>query len=147
MNGIVPGYWTTSGLIHFINQPTRFLRTSGKTGITTHAHTAAYMLVCFCIFCILLHLHFFSLTYTHTYKTLGVWQSHTHWLFPLLFYCLSATCNQSGTYPCCVVLLERESPLCSQPTTKHLPETSISQPAHHRHTHTDTRLHCLSRLL
>lgn len=162
MTGIIPGYWATSGPIHFINQPTRFLCTSGKPGITTHAHTQFHSHINASVLQYFLPSapsSFLSLTHTHTHthKLLGydrvtLTHGHTHWVFPLLFYCLSVMCNQSAAYPCCAVLpsslkLESESPLCSQPTTKHLPETLVSQPANHTHTHSQSRLHCLSCLL
>lgn len=131
----------------FINQPTRFLCTSGKPGINTHTYTftVPYTLECVnSIFCLLL-----PLSNTHIHKPLGYDRAtHTHWVFPLLFYCLSVMCNQSAAYPCCAVLpsslkLERESPLRSQPTTKRLPETLVSQPANQPHTHSLTHTHTL----
>lgn len=144
MTGIIPGYWATSGPIYFINQPTSLsVLLVSLASLYMHTHTFTVR-VCYSIFafCSI----FISLSNTHTHKLLG-YDRATHTLgFSTLFYCLSVMCNQSAAYPCCAVLpsslkLERESPLRSQPTTKRLPETLVSQPANHTHAYTHKHTH------
>lgn len=80
MTGIIPGYWATSGPIHFINQPTRFLCTSGKPGITTHAHTQFHSHINASVLQYFLPSapsSFLSLTRTHTNYS-GMTESHSH---------------------------------------------------------------------
>jgi len=125
-----------------------------KTHTHTHRHVHTHVLECVTVFfppafCSLSISLSNAHTHTHTHHW-GTTEPHTHWVFPLLFYCLSVTCNQSAAYPCCAVLpsslkLEREFPL---PTDHKTPPRDISKPANPTHTHTHTHTHtphCLLR--